>query len=425
MRPIIPMKPIIPGTRLLAILGALALSASASAMDGMHHHAMAGMLGPYPMTREGSGTSWQPEASPMAGMHLMSGGWMVMLHGFADLAYDRQGGPRGGDKLIVPSMFMAMGQRALGAGTFGVRTMLSLDPAMGKSGYPLLLQTGETADGATPLVDRQHPHDLVMELAVAYSVPVGDGSVFGYVGWPGEPALGPAAFMHRPSGADLPEAPLTHHWLDSTHVTFGVVTLGAIAGRWKLEASAFNGREPDELRWNIETRSFDSWSGRISFNPDDSWAMQASYGYLASPELLEPEVSVRRTTVSVSNTQRFGDARWSTTLAAGINHEEGRSFPGYLLESTWHFASPYSVFGRAEQLRTRHLFDAPSALAGADLGVAKVSLGGARELGQAGPLQFALGVLGSAYAIPAAARASYGSNPVSFMVFLQARLAGR
>src|SRR5204863_8412876 len=110
----------------------------------------------------------------------------------------------------------------------GGRVMLSVDPAtVGKSGYPLLLQTDEAVNGL-PLIDRQHPHDLFMELAATYNHPLGrdGGSVFLYAGLPGEPALGPPTFMHRFSGTEIPEAPISHHWLDSTHITFGVVTGG-------------------------------------------------------------------------------------------------------------------------------------------------------------------------------------------------------
>ena len=163
--------------------------------------------------------------------------------------------------------------------------MLSLDPLMGPNGYPLLLQTGETANGVTPLVDRQHPHDLFMELAALYSVPVSkDASTFLYVGYPGEPALGPVTFMHRFSGMDDPEAPLGHHWLDSTHITYGVVTAGFVQGSWKLEGSVFTGREPDQYRWNFDPIRLDSWSSRLSWNPGPNWALQVSYGFIKSPE---------------------------------------------------------------------------------------------------------------------------------------------
>ena len=124
------------------------------------HHQMQGLYGPYLMSREASGTAWQPEATPMEGLHFMRGDWRFMLHGFADGVYDHQGGHRGDRKFYSPNMVMGMAQHPLGPGTFGLRTMLSLEPAtVGKSGYPELLQTGETGDGIHPLIDRQHPHD--------------------------------------------------------------------------------------------------------------------------------------------------------------------------------------------------------------------------------------------------------------------------
>lgn len=384
---------------------------------------MSGMLGPYPMVREASGTSWQPDAAGMTGQHHMLGDWMAMLHGYADLVADRQGGERGDDKVFVASMFMAMAQRPLGVGTWGLRAMGSLDPVMGKRGYPLLFQTGETADGATPLVDRQHPHDAFMELATTLSVPVGNaGSVFGYVGLPGEPALGPTAFMHRASGMAIPEAPLTHHWLDSTHVTFGVVTLGATAGAFKLEGSVFNGREPDENRWNIETRQLDSYSGRLTWNPAREWSTQVSYGYLASPEQLEPEIAVHRTTASISNVHPMAaGGKWSTTLAVGVNREGGHDHPGWLLESVRHFAGPWVAFGRVEVLDNDHLVeDGP--LAGEVFRIGKLSLGGTRQIGRAGPLAFDVGALVSFYHVPSRLEPDYGDGPVSGMVFLRTRL---
>ncbi len=211
---------------------------------------MPGMYGGYPMTREASGTAWQPQATPMGGLHIMRDGWMFMFHGNSDAVYDYQGGNRGDKKFFSPNMVMGMAQRSLGPGTIGFCMMLSLEPAaIGKNGYPELLQTGETADGITPLIDRQHPHDLLMELTATYSVPINDdNSVFAYFGYPGEPALGPATFMHRFSGEDIPEAPITHHWLDSTHVTFGVATIGYVWKQFKVDGSIFTGREPDEYR---------------------------------------------------------------------------------------------------------------------------------------------------------------------------------
>jgi hypothetical protein len=242
-------------------------------------HQMHGFLGPYPIQREGSGTSWLPDATPHFGVHATYGDWQTMYHALFNLVYDHQGGPRGGDKNFLNGMFMGMAQRALGEGTFGLRAMLSPDPFMGANGYPLIFATGETADGRTHLIDRQHPHDLFMELATTYSYAFNkNSSVYAYAGLPGEPALGPSAFMHRTSGMDIPEAPITHHWLDSTHITFGVLTAGVVLDTWKLEASAFKGREPDQYRYDIEAPKLDSYSARISWNPIHELSFQVSWG---------------------------------------------------------------------------------------------------------------------------------------------------
>ena len=181
------------------------------------HEAMVGALGPYPMERESSGTAWQPDASGHAGLMSMSGGWMLMAHGVLNLVYDHQSRPRGNDKAFASGMLMGMASHPLGNGTVQFKAMFSPDPLMGPRGYPLLLASGETANGRDRLIDRQHPHDLFMELSGSYSYRLSStDSVFLYFGLPGEPALGPPAFMHRFSAMDNPEAPITHHWLDST-----------------------------------------------------------------------------------------------------------------------------------------------------------------------------------------------------------------
>ena len=324
-------------------------------------------------------------------------------------------------------MAMLMGHRRAGPGTLGLRGMLSLDPAMGPRGYPLLFQTGETADGRTPLVDRQHPHDFFMELSASYSVPWGrDGAVFVYAGLPGEPALGPPAFMHRWSAMRNPEAPLTHHWLDSTHVTFGVASVGASRGPVQLEASWFNGREPDAARWNIETRAFDSWSARLSFNPLPSLSMQVSYGDLHSPEQLEPDVRVRRTTASASWHAKPGGDDWATTLAWGLNRKSGhgadRSEPGWLLESTYVLRDRHTFFGRAEQLRNGELFGEGDPLHGQAFRIRKLTLGYVFDVARTGPVRWGVGGLVGFLDAPAQLDATYGRDPRSYMLFLQARL---
>lgn len=394
---------------------------SAHQAGAVHTHT--GALGNYAMTRDASGTSWQPESTPMQGVMGQAGDWATMLHGFATIVLDNQGGPRGDEKVFSQSMLMGMAQKPLGTGTLTLRGMFSLDPLMGKRGYPLLLQTGETADGVNPLIDRQHPHDFLMELAALYSVPVGaDASAFLYAGYPGEPALGPPTFMHRASGMDNPEAPLGHHWLDATHVTFGVITAGFVFGDWKLEGSVFNGREPDQYRWDFDSARLDSGSARLSWNPTPNWALQASLGYIHRPEALEPGIDQRRTTVSASYNVKLGEGNWQTTLAWGRNDmTPGPSLNAWLLESavSW---QRHTLFSRAENDEKNELFEAPDPLAGRSFAVSKFSLGYVYDIPVAEHLKLGFGALGSLYALPNALDTRYGKSPNSYMLFTRLAL---
>jgi len=405
------------------------MSADGMAMKGdmagmnMGGDMMAGTTGGYSMMRDASGTAWQPESTPMEGWNGRWADWLTMLHGYITGVYDHQGGPRGGEKSFSESMLMGMAQRKLGAGTLTMRAMLSLDPFMGKSGYPLLLQTGETADGVTPLVDRQHPHDLFMELAAIFSVPVNDRmSVFGYLGYPGEPALGPPTFMHRFSGMDNPAAPITHHWLDSTHITYGVVTGGFVDGDWKLEASAFHGREPDQFRWNFDSFALDSASARLSWNPTANWALQVSYGFIKSPEQLEPDVDQRRMTASATYNRPLDHGNWQTTLAWGRNdNHPGHTLDALLLESaaSW---NEHTLFARIENVQKDELFLAPSRLAGQVFRVSSFSLGYVYDIPVLDHLALGLGASGTVDVLPATIEPTYGSDPLSYMLFTRLKI---
>jgi hypothetical protein len=384
---------------------------------------MAGALGGYSMMRDASGTSWQPDSTPMQGIHSQAGGWMTMVHGYLLGVYDHQGGPRGDDKAFSESMLMLMAQRQAGRGTLTLKTMLSLDPLMGQDGYPLLLQTGETADGVDPLVDRQHPHDLFMELSATYAHPLGKGaSVFLYAGYPGEPALGPPTFMHRFSGMDNPEAPIGHHWLDSTHITYGVLTTGVVAGNWKLEGSLFNGREPDEHRWDFDKPRLDSASVRLSWNPTANWAAQLSYGFIKQPEQLEPGVDQHRTTASVSYNRPLSHGNWQTTLAWGRNQmSPGPELDAWLLESALNLGR-HTLFARAERAQKNELFEAPSPLEGQVFNVGKLSAGYIYDIPVAEHLSLGLGALASLYDLPSGLKPFYGSSPTSYMTFVRLKL---
>ena len=396
-----------------------------SGMDmGGHEHSMNGMYGPYSMTREASGTAWQPDAAQHTGVHATRGEWMLMLHGMGNVVHDHQGGPRGADNLHADNMLMAMAQRPLGVATLGLRTMLSAEPAtIGRSGYPLLLQTGETADGRTPLIDRQHPHDLFMELSASLSVARGDRSLFIYGGLPGEPALGPPAFMHRFSGMNMPAAPITHHWLDSSHITFGVLTAGAVVGRVKVEASTFRGREPDERRWNIESPKLDSHSFRLSVNPTPAWAIQVSHGRLESPEQLEPEVNQIRTTASVLWDGRWSGGRWEGMLAWGRNRNQpGHTLDAFTAEASAELHKVHTLFARAERVQKDELFLAPDANSGRVFQVGELSAGYRYDFLCSSHVATGLGVLGTLAFVRSDLHDAYGSSPSSVLVFMRVGL---
>jgi hypothetical protein len=327
-----------------------------SKMQSMAPMMMDGPLG-IPMERTGSGTSWLPDASPMHAYHVMRGKWSLMLHGVAFGMYDKQDSRRGDELFASVNWGMLMATRELGDGWLQLRSMLSAEPwTVGGHGYPLLLQTGETFQGQ-PLHDRQHPHDLFMELAGLYEHAIGDAlGVSLYVAPVGEPAIGPVAYPHRPSAMNDPMAPLGHHWQDATHITFGVLTAGIFTHSLRLEGSLFNGREPDENRTNFDYkgRSLDSYAGRLTWNPSSHWSLSGSYAYLKSPEAVRPDESVHRLDASIMNGHTFGRVgELATTFVFGANRHSGSDHleSSYLLESNLEFGGAHSVFGRAEYVQ--------------------------------------------------------------------------
>ena len=371
----------------------------------------------------GSGTSRLPAGEGvMQGLHFDTGGWMMMLHGYAWGVYTDQGGPRGANEAYVQSMAMLSASHDLGSGArVELRSMFSLEPLMGSRGYPNLFATGESADGATPLIDRQHPHDLFMELSGRVDVDVAPGtSLFVYGGPVAEPALGPSAFMHRASARYLPDSPITHHWFDSTHISFGVVTTGIATPHWQIEGSAFRGREPDQHRWDIETPKLDSWSVRATWTPSPAWAVQVSHGYIHSGEQLEPGVNEARTTASV----QYATGGLSTTFGFSIKDKQpGRTLTAWLAEANWDLDRHHTLFARAENVANDELFPNPAdPLHDRKFRVSKLEGGYAYRLKIAGPVQAALGGSLGVYAIPAAVDAAYGKFPVSFSLFAKLSL---
>jgi len=325
-----------------------------------------------PHSREASGTSWLPDDTPMFAVHGNRGGWEWMGHGNLFVQYLRDAKPRGFDQGGSINWFMGMAKRTVGPGRVGVKAMMSLEPlTIGGCGYPDLLASGERCDGA-PIVDQQHPHDLFMELAATWEAPSARGMGLQLYGGPvGEPALGPVAFPHRVSAIANPLAPISHHWLDATHITHGVMTVGLHGRRWKAEGSVFNGREPDEDRYDIDLAPLDSYSGRIWFLPTPSLALQVSAGRLEEAEFGEtsdvphggdpgheeellnpdgPRVDVARFTASVTYHRLLsgGPGVWASTLAWGRNRELGESTDFVLAETTVSFTQGHVWFGRVD-----------------------------------------------------------------------------
>jgi hypothetical protein len=370
------------------------------------------------MSREASGTSWQPDAALHHGLHAMAGGWTLMGHANLTAITDRQSGPRGGDKTFLTGMLMGAARHQAGsAGTLNLRAMLSPEPFMGRRGYPLLLAEGETADGVNPLIDRQHPHEIVTELSASYAHRFGAASsAFLYAGYPGEVALGPPAFMHRASGEDNPQAPITHHWLDSTHIVFGVVTGGFVSGDWKLEMSRFTGREPDERRFDFDRANTDSTAARISWNPGAHWALQVSWGELESPEQLDPGIDETRWTASSSYvSQVFEDSSIAATLALGLKHlSDGTELGAALLEGAYKIGDSWTFYSRGELVENRELVPA--------LGkkrVAEITAGGQYEWRVSAHTKLGLGALTTRDFLPASLRPLYGRAPHGEMVYLR------
>ena len=395
-------------------------------MSAMEGHDMTGALGPYPMAREASGTAWQPDSSRHTGIHLASGDWSFMFHGNVDLVYSWQEEPRGDEKLFPAGMLMGVARRPIGNGTLQFKAMLSPDPLMGKKGYPLLLASGETANGHDPLIDRQHPHDFFMELSASASQNIGPKtSLFLYGGLPGEPAFGPPAFMHRQSISASPEAPISHHWLDSTHITFGVLTAGLVHGNFKLEVSQFNAREPDEHRWNLETGRLDSTAVRLSWNPTANLSLQGSWGDFEEPEQLEPGVDQKRWSASGTYTRPMANGWWSTTLAWGRKSLEGEDFDAFALESSVNWKD-WTLFGRGEITENNELLphhdDEEEDHHGEAFRVGKVSLGLVRDFRLAQHLKFGVGGLYAFNFVPNELEEAYGGDPQGAMAFVRLKV---
>ncbi len=373
----------------------------------------------------------QDEDSPQQHQHdqhqmsamTSSSPWTVMSDGVLFATFNHQGSDRGGTEFKSTNWWMTMASRDVGPGRLTLTGMLSLDALTATpQGYRLIFQAGEAYHGQA-IVDRQHPHDFLMQAAAIWRVPVNDSTAVTVAGAPvGEPALGPVAFMHRPSAAENPAAPLAHHTLDSTHIAMGVITASVDHGPWAIESSIFNGREPDDNRWDImDPGPLDSWSARVWFNPSAEWQFQVSYGFLTQPEALEPG-DVRRTTASGAWFRKRSDGYTAIFGAFGRNDKDDGTFNAFLAEATERRGT-WAMYGRLEsvQVETGLLQTGVPGLDEPPSTVTALTGGLAYDFARWGGFEWAAGADMTGYRVPQSLRGAYGSHPVSFHVFLRVR----
>ncbi len=423
-------------TLLLALgLGSAPIGARAQGAP-LHHHPEVttshtlptGALG-IPLTRLGSGTSWIPDAGSMQAWHGTVGHWTGMLHGQVDLLLSAPGSNRGRTAIVGTNWLMASALRPMGAGLLHLRAMVSAEPAtVGGVGYPLLLQTGESWQGE-PLKDHQHPHDLVMELGASFEHPITPGLAgLVYAAAVGEPALGPPAFMHRPSAMAGALAPIAHHWQDATHISFGVLTGALFTPSLRIEGSRFNGRAPDERRTDIERHPLDSWSARGTWQPTDHWSLQASYGNLRGAEASHPDDITQRVSASVQHLAPAGKLPLSTAFIYGANRHEDHDWTRSIVaEGALGRADGTTLFLRGEwveksagELVIDHLADDMR------LPVTALTLGITRPLARHRQTVLLWGISGSIHRLPTELTDSYGTRtPLALAVWFRLRPAER
>ncbi len=426
-----------------------------------------------------SGTSIEPASTPVPMLMTQHGAWRLMLHSNAFAANTQQqaNSPRNRDAFFSTNWIMPMAQRNLGAngkgGELTLRAMLSLEPAtVGHRNYPLLFQQGETAYGA-PIVDGQHPHDFIMELAALYDLPLSHNTLLSLYAAPvGDPAIGPTAFPHRQSASEDPVAALGHHQEDSTHIAFNVLTAGLTYRFARIELSGFHGGEPDEAHWHFQPSpnglAIDSVSTRLTLSPTPDLTGQYSIAHIASPESLYPGEDQQRQTASIMYHHTFGsksaaampgmkmddmpgmnmgptqqgsespmhmvpDPRtdlsttflWGRTRSLTDNSKEN----SYLAEALLRFASTNYLWTRLENAgRSNELLLTPGTLLPPNFvelpigHVAAYTLGYDHDLPLGPHLLAAPGAQFTLYRTPQLLRPAYGNTPTGETLFIRFRL---
>ena len=377
-----------------------------------------------------SGTSAEPNSTPVPMLMTMKNEWMVMFHANVFVVDEQQSSQRGRDKFFSTNWLMGMTQHKLGPGTFTGRVMLSLEPAtVSQRRYPLLFQQGETAFGK-PIVDGQHPHDFFMELAALYDLKLGEKSLLSFYFAPmGDPAMGPTAYPHRASAAENPVGTLGHHQEDSTHIADDVVTVGVTHGIVRMEASGFHGREPDEFRWDLDQGMIDSWSTRLTIQPGRNWSGQYSYARIKSPEALFADEVQERMTASVMYNRPLHNGNWANTILWGRTRSllDNSLFNSYLLESSVRFRTKNYAWARIENAeRSNELLIGenllPPSFREEPIGrVQAYTFGYDHDIDVIPHTASAIGVQFTTYGVADVLKPIYGSHPFGVALFVRFR----
>jgi hypothetical protein len=344
-----------------------------------------------------------------------AGSWSLMFMGEAFVVETQQSGPRGTDKVYSTNWAMGEATHELWGGAFMFQLMLSAEPAtVTRRSYPELFQTGETAYGR-PLVDEQHPHNFLMGAGFHYAHPVGKRALVDFYYAPvGDPALGPQAFPHRPSAAELPQATLGHHWQDSTHIAYNVAEIAFKRDWFRLEVSSFYGTEPGENRWTVGWGTMNSYSARASVYPSRHWMAQVSAGRLTKPERQSPG-DVVRATASI----HYSRGGSSTSLIWGRDHDTftQHNLNSYLAETVVPIRSRNFLTARWELVDKDELFSS-----GNIYRIGAYTAGYTRDLNIASGIETGIGVNATTYSLPESIKPFYGDRPWSMSLFLRFRL---
>jgi hypothetical protein len=377
------------------------------------------------------GLSWRALAQnpdPMAMMETMPATerWTGMLHGYAFLTGTRASGPSGDREFESQNHVMLVGLHELGGGKLALLGTFTLEPGtIPPRGSLELFQRGETYRGVL-LVDRQHPHDLFVQLAAAWDKDLASSMKMRFsAALVGEPALGPVAFPHRLSASENPTAPLAHHNQDSTHISYDVLTAGVTVSAFTLEGSLFHGAEPDENRWNIEAGALDSYSGRLWIRPTPELSFQASVAHLEHPEAIE-EGNQTRATASATYQRSIPGGFVAVTAITGRNQTPEGPEWGHTIEATVKFAEKNFLFARLERV-DRDLDELvtkrqrPEGAPRRRTSVDAATFGAVRNVALLREAETGIGADVTLYRFDSRLDPVYGSHPVSVHVFARVR----